>query len=340
MSAKQFFKSTSFKCIIALLCVLLVSGLFLTVAYGFLEVTEGERLQRAVKNIYGVSVNVYGKDGKEITANDTDPEGIIAQPVAIGNAEIQQAYKITFADNDDVNYLVQATGKGGYSGGTVTCWVAVKVDDTSVTGVGKITIAANNGQSFISKITDGFLNSFSEDYEDGIYYSTGDGYLSAGASLSSNAICNAVNGSISFVKAEIFGENVVNYRYTEYIDITKTTFDAETRKFTVATTGLNPKFELEIVVAGDKTIESFTIIKNGSTSQNYIDNMNASIKDGSLFVGKDLSYFTGIAGEDMGYGNASSSSDLQTGATESNFSCFYACAFALANYDTFMGGNE
>ncbi len=58
MTVKQFFKSNAFKCIITLLCVLLISGIFLTVAYGFLEVSKGERLQRAVKQIYTTSTPV------------------------------------------------------------------------------------------------------------------------------------------------------------------------------------------------------------------------------------------------------------------------------------------
>ncbi|MCX4287376.1 MAG: hypothetical protein OSJ68_08870, partial [Clostridia bacterium] len=56
MTVKQFFKSTAFKCIITLLCVLLVSGIFLTVMNGLLEVTEQERFERALAKIYGGNV--------------------------------------------------------------------------------------------------------------------------------------------------------------------------------------------------------------------------------------------------------------------------------------------
>ena len=56
MTAKQFFKSTTFKCLITLLCVLLVSGIFLTVMNSLLKVTDEERFARAINKIYGKSV--------------------------------------------------------------------------------------------------------------------------------------------------------------------------------------------------------------------------------------------------------------------------------------------
>ena len=75
MTVKQFFKSTTFKCIITLLCILLISGIFLTVMNGLLEVAEGEKLQRAIGKIYdgGATTIIYGKGDKEITADETDP---------------------------------------------------------------------------------------------------------------------------------------------------------------------------------------------------------------------------------------------------------------------------
>ncbi|MDE6868954.1 MAG: hypothetical protein K2J83_07440 [Clostridia bacterium] len=62
MTAKQFFKSNVFKCLVTLLCILLVCGVFLTVAYAFLKVTDEERLNRAISKIYGRTVSVTALD--------------------------------------------------------------------------------------------------------------------------------------------------------------------------------------------------------------------------------------------------------------------------------------
>lgn len=66
MTAKQFFKSTAFKCIAVLLSVLLVSGVLLAVAYGFLEVTDEERFSRKIGVMYG---------GEAVTATEQDISG-------------------------------------------------------------------------------------------------------------------------------------------------------------------------------------------------------------------------------------------------------------------------
>ena len=106
MSAKQFFKSTAFKCIVALLCVLLVSGIFLTIMNGLLAVSPEERLSRAVSKIYGKSV-----DTQAITEIEQYSE----------DATIVEAYLV----KDDGNYLIKSTGKGGFDNGTVTFWVVI-----------------------------------------------------------------------------------------------------------------------------------------------------------------------------------------------------------------------
>lgn len=351
MSAKEFFKSTSFKCIISLLCILLVCGVFLTIAYGFMEVTDGERLQRAISKIYdpNLSVTIYGKDDKIIDSAETNPQGLIDEPVTCGDAEIQQAYKITFAENSDINYLVLSKGAGGYGGGSVTCYVAVKVDSKGVTGIGNVSVDSNVGQSFIGKITDSFLSSFSEGYTDGIVYDTGDGYLSSGATKSSTAINNAVNGAITYVKTEILGEVNVDpfegFSYTDYINTDKTSYtvDGNNVTYSIVTKSktLEPNaFTITIVVDSSKTITSYAIVTNGSTTTSYQDKMY----DVQNFIGKDLSYFTGILGDNLAYPGNNAGTEISTGATHSNFICAYAGAFAVANYDNCVaagaeGGN-
>ena len=179
MTVKQFFKSTSFKCIITLLCVLLVSGIFLTIMNSLLKVTDQEKFDRAIKKIDGTSVKTEAVAVEQY--ND--------------NATIEEAYIV----KDDGNYLVKATGKGGYDNGTVTCWIVVELKGGAVSGIGKVVIDSNVGQSYIDRVGSKALNQFSEFYEDDIIYTP---TLITGATVmgTKNAICNAVNGALDFVR--------------------------------------------------------------------------------------------------------------------------------------------
>ena len=222
MTVKQFFKSTAFKCIVVLLSVLLVCGVFLTVMYSFLRVTEGERLQRAVQAIYGdTDVKIYGVDGEgkpvEISTSDENPKGLIGGTVSMSeqSADILAAYRIIYDINggeigdgvDDVeNILVQSVGKGGFSGGTVTCWISLVIEGGEFAGISKVNIASNVNQSFIGKITDGFLDGFTGDMPDGGFAIDGDNpHKVSGASKSSTAINHAVNGAVVWVRQFLGG---------------------------------------------------------------------------------------------------------------------------------------
>lgn len=181
MKAKQFFKSTTFKCIITLLCVLLISGIFLTVMNGLLAVSPEERFARALGKIYGKQVG-YTQDFDIKQYND--------------NGTVEEAYLI-----EDGNYLIKATGKGGYDNGTVTCWIVVERTNKVVSGIGKIVIDSNVGQSYIDRVSSKALNQFSEFYKDGIVY-TPDLITGATVMGTKNAICNAVNAALDFVNVK------------------------------------------------------------------------------------------------------------------------------------------
>ena len=356
MTVKQFFKSTAFKCIMALLAILLVCGVFLTAMYGFLKVTEGEKLYRAVGKIYsGESVKIYGiRDGQEveISKNDEKPVSMIAAPVKVANAEVSDVYKVTY-DKDGatvLNYLAKSTGNGGFSNGTVTLWVAVTADagetDTVITGINKIIIDSNVNQSFIGNIGSGFLDSFAEGYTDGIYYTTEAGYKVTGTSMSSNAICNAVNGAITCVDVNVLGHSRVNpfenFTHTDLINCDLSSYevnDDNSVTYTIVTNGyvMAGAFTLEIVVAEDKTVRTFTIIKNGSTSSTTDDYKLKMFAVETEFAGKNLEYFTALMADGWKH---PSSGELKTGATNSNYNCAYAAAVALENYDNCIAAKE
>ena len=362
MTAKQFFKSNVFKCLVTLLCVLLVSGVLLTCAYGFMEVSKGERLQRAIGKIYtDKTVTIYGRgeggELAEISATDKDPKSLIPESKTIGNATVTEAYKITFADSDDIHYLVQSVGKHGFSEGTVTCWIAVNVDEQNKTikNIAKVSLASNKGQSFISKITGEMLESFTKDLPENGFYPQ-DGYMVSGATKSSTAICNSVNGAIDYVNQEILGVEVTDpyegYAYTEYISTKQTshTVSGTSVTYKIVTTGLSyaGAFSITVTVTDGK-ITAYEITANGSTEKpDYLSKMDPEILDGTFFTkdgGKTADALKAVVGENGdnvtldGFESGATAAD-KSHATKSNFLCLYAGLFATENYTTAIGGNS
>ena len=122
-SVKEFFKSTSFKCIAVLLAIVLVCGILLTICNSLFEVTEQEKLDRVLSQIYGKNVSTEEVDLSEL---ETEFE----------KGQIETAYKV----KDDGNYLISSTGSGGFSGGTATCWVVVEMTDGAISGIGNVVV--------------------------------------------------------------------------------------------------------------------------------------------------------------------------------------------------------
>lgn len=339
MTVKQFFKSNAFKCIAVLFAILLISGVLLTIAYGFMEVSAEEKLQRAISKIYG----------KSVTTTEID---LSNKNTSVDKSTINSMYLV----EDDGNYLLKVTGKQGY-GGNVVCWVVIETSDDgqSVVGVGAVTIDSAPGESFISKISAADLERFSKDYTDGIVYKYGyddsDGksheeYVETGASKSYRAVCNAVNGAVAFVKAYLSGVEIEAPAlvYLDYISSSETYWQTEggSVDYTVVTLGNGnaAPFTIEITVGADAKITSYEIIINGSTSDNWVAKTDATILDGSFFTGKSASDLEAILikGEDEynttleGF-EAGATTEDRAHATKSTFLCLYAALFATANYD-------
>ena len=328
MTVKQFFKSVTFKCIVTLLCVLLVSGIFLTIMNGLLKVTDEEKFARAINKIYGKSVTT---------------EKIIDTAENYDSYSIDEAYKVL----DDGNYLIKATGKGGFENGTVTCWIVVVVRNGAVSGIDKVLIDSNEKQSYIGNISDKFLNGFKENFVEGVPFNVNVGFVKTGATFSGGAICRAVNGAVDFVNAK-FGnvkEDIFkDALYTDYIDTSLSTaeFDEATGNvvFKLVTTGATYKgannmagsFTIEIVVDGMGVIQKYNILINGSTSNTFKDKMLPEILDGSLFVGKNIDGILAILDSGIAYPGDGKDTSISTGATQSNHQCIYAAAFAAENY--------
>lgn len=341
MTAKQFFKSTAFKCLAVLTCVLLVSGILLAVCWGFLEVTDEERFNRKIGAVYG---------GETVTATEKDLSG---KDLNSNNAVIEKLWYI----EEKNDYLVQASSRG--YGGNITCWVAVnmKENKTEVNGITKVILySVGDAAELIGNIPDSVYAKFSEEYTDGKVFkygyesgtSHGSDTIETGATSSMTAICNDVNSAVAFVKAYASGELATNpyegYEYTDYLDnSTAVSVNGTTAEYSIVTQGeIWGKFNITIHVTPDgnvKKITRYEITKNGSSvmpDKDYGADMSPQALD---LNGKTLDDIKGYLAD------ASQGGALHTGATISNKHCYYAAAFALANYDRVIseksqGGNK
>ncbi|MCD8308117.1 MAG: hypothetical protein LUD51_07840 [Clostridia bacterium] len=195
MTAKEFFHGKAFKCIIVILIIVLICGIFLTFCNSLFAVSDAERTDRAIAKLY-TDEDVHADD-----ITDQIPDSV--------SLEYDYSTITTLYSVDNGDYVVKASGKGGY-GGSVVTWIVVKDDGAKVTGIGTVLAQSseNSGESFLSNLSDANFEQFSVDYEDGIVYSYGyangstnhgDMYISTGASKSYRGVCNAVNGAIEFV---------------------------------------------------------------------------------------------------------------------------------------------
>lgn len=108
-------------------------------------------------------------------------------------------------------YLVEATGRGGYKGGTVTAYTAFNVENGALTGIYKVVITGNVSQSFISEMDNEYLSHYTTEKANGIvsgseYFSTADSdYIVTGATMVANATNNAVNAGMYFLRTQVLG---------------------------------------------------------------------------------------------------------------------------------------
>lgn len=133
-------------------------------------------------------IKIYGD---KVTVNELELKDCEMQ-----YATVNAVSEVVSFDN---NYIINVTGKGGYNNGTITCLVSIIVNNGSITEIKGVAVIGWVDQVFIDEITDQFLNSFSDKFEENIYYSTNTGFLVSSATKSSNAICNAVNGAIEYI---------------------------------------------------------------------------------------------------------------------------------------------
>ena len=343
-SVKEFFKSTAFKCIYVLLAIVLVCGVLLAFCNDLFEVSDEERLARAISKIYGSNV----------TATDAVEDGMTLE---FDNGTVNQAYAI----EEDGNYLVNVTGTGGYDSGTVTLWVVIEMNDGAIDGIGKVMIESNEGQSFIDRVNSGHLEYFGDNFSSEENFTVSDWQLSSGptVTLTATAIVNAVNTATEFVRTQLLGEVIVpdepspfekfSYYSETYISDDTTVELAEDGTSVVFGIVANPyvftsTFRMSITVDNTGTITAMTVPAtpadgNGSTD-GFENSMDENVLNASLYIGKTadeiLDYLGGEPKDDFTYedlkNNAVADNTITSGATYSNFIVTYAELFAASNY--------
>ncbi|NCA92732.1 hypothetical protein EOM82_05715 [bacterium] len=196
MTLKQFLKSQTFRCVIVLLCIALVAGGLLSILNDVLYVSDEERTKRAIKKVYGQEMD-YSDLSQSISENATNNYGIV-----------DSLYLLA-----DGNYLMKVTGIDGYKKGTITLYMVAEFSNGEFVGLKKVVLHSYEEQTLMSQ----FSSKFYEVYSENDTYVVGGGYfsryangkdmqnVSSGASLSSNAINNAVNCGLYYIRAELSG---------------------------------------------------------------------------------------------------------------------------------------
>ena len=178
MTIKQFVKSKTFKCILVLLCIALVSGALLSICNDLLAVSDEERVLRTIKSIYGTEVGYT-----ELDVNYQNDVG-----------EIISVYQL-----EDGNYLIKSKGNDGYQKGTITVWLVAEFENGAFSKVGAVTIAEYEKQTLMSKFNSSILSQYKGEVAEDEDFNV----VVGGATFSSNALNNAVNTAIDYVFEEL-----------------------------------------------------------------------------------------------------------------------------------------
>ena len=195
MTVKEFFKSKTFLCIVVLLCIALVAGALLSIMNDLLYVSAEERVARTIKSIYGKEMAytvVYdiAQEAEKAPEEQVyyDYTGYDRNHNAVEKAgKIENVYLLS-----DGNYLVKATGALGYKQGTVSVWCVAEFADGHFTTLRDVSVAGYDKQTLMSKFTKSVLSGYTgtEEFNQVV----------SGASYSSDAMNNALNAALSYVK--------------------------------------------------------------------------------------------------------------------------------------------
>lgn len=177
----------SIKALTVMLSIILLCGGLLAILSDVLFVSNEERISRAIAKIYKEEPT-----NLEQTIDVNQVDGSSFEELGF----VKSAYAL---DNGD--YLVLATGKKGYSNGTVTTYVALEVNE-NIVSVKKVVEDSYTGQTLMAKLSsiyERFIGKTSNNSVDEVVEIVG------GATYSSSAASNSVYVAMQFVSLVIGG---------------------------------------------------------------------------------------------------------------------------------------
>ncbi len=196
MTVKQFLKSKTFRCILVLLCIALVSGGLLSILNDVLFVSDEEKTMRAIKAVYGQAMEF------------TDLSEELGEAAFNNYGTVDSLYLLA-----DGNYLMKTTGKDGYKKGTVSLYIVAEFSQGEFIGLKKVVLESYEKQTLMSQFSSKFYEVYSENDNfvvEGGYFTISSNTediqnLSSGATYSSNALNNAVNCGLYYVRTQLLG---------------------------------------------------------------------------------------------------------------------------------------
>ena len=183
---------------IILFVITLVAGLLLGVVY---EVTKAPIAAQEAKTKAEAQKGVF-KEAAEFKQVDVDSEK--AKAAVSNGVTVDEVYEALDASGAHLGYVIQATSPNGY-GGNITLMAGVSSDGTS-NGYSLLTINETAGLGMTAK-TDDFKNQYAgknvEAFEVTKTGASADNQIDAisGATITSNAVTEAVNACLTYAKA-------------------------------------------------------------------------------------------------------------------------------------------
>ena len=193
MTVKQFLKSQAFKCIIVLLCIALVAGGLLSILNDLLSVSAEERTMRAIESVYGEQLNY-----ETLTFDESE--------LTNEYGSIDQAYLL-----ENGCYMLRSTGGNRYKNGTVTVWVILSESENGF-AIDRVVLEEYAKQTLMSQFSNAFYTVYTahnDEINGDMWFtvdSSGITNVSAGATMSSRAINNAVNCALYFMRNVLSAE--------------------------------------------------------------------------------------------------------------------------------------
>ncbi|MBO4594380.1 MAG: hypothetical protein J5697_01600 [Clostridia bacterium] len=196
---RKLFNNIWFKCISVLLAVIICSGGLIAVLSDVLYVSPEVRTKRAL-------IKIYGEEKSYSVVIDTDStDDAVNSPIEYEKGKIDKIYIIDKENETDGEYdfVFKSTGYEGYKSGNVTLWVKVSVNGGN-RRISKVILENYTKQTLMSKLGNGYYDTFLTDVTDGYFTADKDGEgvknVVTGATKSATAGVNAVNCVIAYLE--------------------------------------------------------------------------------------------------------------------------------------------